>query len=69
MIAGGNANNSANTGAFNMNANNSSGNANHNIGSQLSLCKGGVCDAKTLALAKTQGKTSMVLVGNPKAPR
>jgi len=34
---GGNANNSGNTGAFYVNANNTSGNANQNIGSQLSL--------------------------------
>lgn len=37
---GGNANDSGNTGAFYTNANNSSGNANQNIGSQLSLSGG-----------------------------
>ena len=57
----GNTNNAANTGAFYMNANNTSTNDNVNIGSQLALNI--ELDIKTMPLGKIHNKISQVLVG------
>lgn len=57
MKLSGNANNSGNTEAFYTNLNNSSGNINQNISSQLSLLNKVFVDIKTMPLGKTQIKS------------
>ena len=56
VAVGGNSNNSGNAGVFYVNANNSSGNRNTNIGRQLSLFMTRTLSPITLALAKTNSK-------------
>ena len=58
---GSNANNSANTGAFYMNANNTSSNDNVNISGQLALIQ--TLGIETIPLGKTNNNVSQVLVG------
>jgi len=60
---GGNANNSANAGAFYVNSNNTSSNANVNIGRRLCLWRSKDLEPETLPLGKTQSKAPLVLVG------
>ena len=56
VAVSGNANNSGNTGAFCVNANNGVTNANTNIGRQLSLLKAMYMRPETMPLGKTQRK-------------
>ena len=57
----GNANNSANSEAFYMNANNTASNYNTNISSQLALIQ--TLDIESMPLGKIHNKISQVLVG------
>jgi len=58
VAVGGNSNNAGNAGVFYVNANNSSGNRNTNIGRQLSLLSR--LYSSTLPLGKTQSKPTGV---------
>ena len=58
VAVGGNSNNGGNAGVFYVNANNSSGNRNTNIGRQLSLLSR--LYSSTLPLGKTQSKPTGV---------
>ena len=64
VLVGGNANNSGTAGAFNVNTNNASTNANSNIGRQLSLWHRYIIfGARTLPLGKTRNHAPAGLVG------
>lgn len=58
-LVGRNANNSVNASRFYWNLNNTSGNANQNIGSQLSLFRNDDCDMENLASWQNTRQTSL----------